>query len=357
MVGFAGWLGRGTVVLGLFACGAALGAGWKQGWIPVQLLSPETGRLAEPTVQEDSPAQNHSVPVGQTPLANDNLDAAFDLSILRRQQPSSVELATTVGRTSTPRANSATVDARPQESHYMPPAPGVQDDPPAALVQAQREPGPPRRDPAVRPVANEQDVLPLGERLAVLDEPIAQGEILDVHKELSHIYWHERSARPQIQTRLDQLAEQIFFLPQSHFIDPHVVATGDRLEAIAGPYKLTWEYLAKLNRTNPKRLQAGQKLKVLKGPFGAVVELADFTLTVHLHGYYVKRYSVGIGKDGSSPIGKFPVLNKVVNPQYTDPDGRVIAGDDPTNPLGERWIDLGNSYGRMTTSEPLTRKS
>ena len=99
-------------------------------------------------------------------------------------------------------------------------------------------------------------------------------------------------------------------------------------------------------------LQLGQKLKVVKGPFAAIVDLQDFTLTVHLQGYYVKRYDVGIGKDGSSPLGKFSVQNKVENPQYTGPDGRVISGDDPKNPLGERWIDLGDSYGIHGTIDP-----
>jgi LysM repeat protein len=131
-----------------------------------------------------------------------------------------------------------------------------------------------------------------------------------------------------------------------------VIQQGDRLEAIAKKYQLSWEYLAKLNRTEPRRIQIGQKLKVLKGPFGAVVDLNDFALTIHLQGYFVKRYEVCIGKDGSSPIGKFSVLNKVENPPYTGPDGKVIAADDPRNPLGERWIDLGESYGIHGTIDP-----
>jgi lipoprotein-anchoring transpeptidase ErfK/SrfK len=61
---------------------------------------------------------------------------------------------------------------------------------------------------------------------------------------------------------------------------------------------------------------------------------------------------VGIGKDGTSPIGKFAVLEKIENPQYTDPDGKVIEGDDPANPLGERWIGLGDSYGIHGTIDP-----
>lgn len=131
-----------------------------------------------------------------------------------------------------------------------------------------------------------------------------------------------------------------------------MIEPGEQLRTMAQKQQLSWEYLAKLNRVDPKRIRAGQRLKMINGPFAAVVELDDFSMTVHLLGYYVKRFPVGVGKDGASPIGKFAVLNKVVNPQYTDPNGKVIDGDDPQNPLGERWIDLGNSYGIHGTIDP-----
>ena len=65
----------------------------------------------------------------------------------------------------------------------------------------------------------------------------------------------------------------------------------------------------------------------------------------------MKRYKVGIGKDGTSPIGEFTIKDKLVNPTYYGPDG-VIAADDPKNPLGEYWIDIGDSYGIHGTIEP-----
>lgn len=194
--------------------------------------------------------------------------------------------------------------------------------------------------------------MELAQVLQQVDQQISAGEFLPAHKELSRIYWEQPDDRSRIRSRLESTANVIFFQPQPHFIEPYVIQPGDRLESIAKKYKLSWEYLSQLNRTQPTRIQAGKRLKVLKGPFGAAVDLQDFALTIHLQGYYVKRYEIGIGKDGSSPLGKFPVLNKVANPQYTDPEGRVIEGDDPQNPLGERWVDLGNSYGIHGTIEP-----
>lgn len=67
-------------------------------------------------------------------------------------------------------------------------------------------------------------------------------------------------------------------------------------------------------------------------------------------GYYkdgilVREFSVATGKAGSeTPRGKFTIVNKIVNrPFYSG----GIAGGDPRNPLGDRWLGLhiGSTYG------------
>jgi lipoprotein-anchoring transpeptidase ErfK/SrfK len=158
--------------------------------------------------------------------------------------------------------------------------------------------------------------------------------------------------RPVIADRITKTAVSIYFSPQPHYMEPYVVQSNDQLRLVADKYRVPYEYLAKLNRIDPRKIRPEQKLKVIKGPFSAVVDLSDFELTLHAHGYYVKKYSVGTGRDNATPIGKFTVLNKVYNPQYTDPDGKVIDSDDPANPLGDRWIDLGDSYGIHGTTDP-----
>ena len=97
----------------------------------------------------------------------------------------------------------------------------------------------------------------------------------------------------------------------------------------------------------------GQKLKVVPGPFAAVVFPDRYELVIHLHGSYVKSYRVGVGKDGTTPIGTFTVKNKMVDPTYYGPEG-IIPHNDPKNPLGERWIDIGDGYGIHGTIEPET---
>jgi lipoprotein-anchoring transpeptidase ErfK/SrfK len=79
---------------------------------------------------------------------------------------------------------------------------------------------------------------------------------------------------------------------------------------------------------------------------------------------YVTSFPVGLGKDDSTPLGKWQVEpdRKVKNPEYDSPRGEgVIEADDPKNPLGEFWIGLAGldgdavgkeSYGIHGTIEP-----
>lgn len=200
------------------------------------------------------------------------------------------------------------------------------------------------------PALSLPDTTELG--LRAIDQLIESGDDVAAHREMSNVYWNRPELRPAIQERIEATAQRIYFSPQPHYMIPHVVQPGDQLRKIATKYQLSWQYLAKLNRIEPRRMQAGQKLKVVKGPFSAMVDLSDFELTVHSHGYFVRKYRVGVGRDDSSPTGTFAVQNKVIDPQYTDPDGNVIASGAPNNPLGKRWIDIGDGFGIHGTIQP-----
>ncbi len=179
---------------------------------------------------------------------------------------------------------------------------------------------------------------------STIDQLIIDGEDVEANFQLSNLYWKRPEIRDQLLKRLSVVAYRIYFAPQPHYMDGHVVQTGDQLENIAKDYDVSWEYLAKLNRTDAKKIRPGQKLKVIRGPFAAVVDLSDREMTIHSHGHFVARFEVGIGQDSSSPIGTHKVTEKRRDPIYYGPEG-VIARDDPQNPLGEYWLDLGDDYG------------
>lgn len=230
---------------------------------------------------------------------------------------------------------------------------------PSRSARNGRDDVPPRRS-AVRQVGLETmgktaDDGPPTATLAKIDGLRDRGDYLAAHKLLSRMYWDKPQWRKAIRRRLEMTARTIYFDSRVHLIKPYTVQPGERLATIAKKYRVSWQYLARLNDMAPTpqraaRLRAGERLKVIKGPFSAVVDLSDREITIHHYGYFVCRFPVGIGKDGRTPLGKFKVEDKVEDPPYTGTDERTgrryrIAPDDPRNPLGKRWISIGNSYG------------
>ncbi len=179
-----------------------------------------------------------------------------------------------------------------------------------------------------------------------------EDQILDAHSQLSALYWKYPEHRSLLAASIQQSAATIFASPERHFGEPHLVNYGETLESIGREYGVPWTYLSRLNRVKPSQLQAGKELKVVRGPFGAVVDLSRMTLTVHAHGWYIQHYPIGIGRADSTPAGRFQVQEKLENPVWYRPEGGVVAADDPQNPLGEFWLGLGNHIGIHGTIDP-----
>jgi hypothetical protein len=175
--------------------------------------------------------------------------------------------------------------------------------------------------------------------------------------------------------RMAKLNESLIFGRRAYRNDPfagaYTVRSGELLQTIARNHGLGWEFLGRLNNiSDPRRLRAMQTLKVVKGPFHAVVSKRAFTLDVYLGSpgqagaMYVTTFNVGLGKDSSTPTGTWVAHNKLKNPEYYSPRGEgIIPADDPANPLGEYWIGLrgiegqalgSESYGIHGTIEPET---
>ena len=242
-------------------------------------------------------------------------------------------------------ANPFMTDNRIQPASFEPPD----------LTSDSTPPIPPKTDVVqAAAVRSAESVLSAetGATLRNVDTMLQQDRVVDAHYALSALYWKEPEQRAVFQRRLESTAAQIFTDPHRHFGEPYLVQPGDTLESIGATYNMPWQYLAMLNRLDPKDLQAGQELKVMKGPFEAIVDLSRFELTVHAHGYYVHRYSIGTGKSGSTPVGSFQVRERLENPVWYNPDGGQVAADDPQNPLGEYWIGLGDHIGIHGTIDP-----
>jgi lipoprotein-anchoring transpeptidase ErfK/SrfK len=165
---------------------------------------------------------------------------------------------------------------------------------------------------------------------------------------------------------LSEISKTVVFsskrFADDEFGGSYSVQSGESLQKIARQHDVTWELLCRLNGlSDPRRLRAGATIKVLKGPMHAVVSKSKFTMDIYFgspggpDSMYVTTFGVGLGRDDSTPTGKWMVepQRKIKNPVYYSPRGEgIIDADDPKNPLGEYWLGLtgidGHAVGKMS---------
>ncbi len=163
------------------------------------------------------------------------------------------------------------------------------------------------------------------------------------------------AVREEVKSQLSKLSERWLFSHEVQADDTLTelcrVKPGDLLAKIGDSYKVPYQILQEINGiSRPETLQAGQTIKVINGPFHAVVSKSTYTMDLYLQDKYVKSYRVGIGESGrrETPTGLWRVRpgDKLIKPTWTDPDtGRTYVADDPDYPLGSRWIGLEGLEG------------
>lgn len=84
-----------------------------------------------------------------------------------------------------------------------------------------------------------------------------------------------------------------------------------------------------------------------------MVNLDKKHLTLMLGGTYAGRFKIGLGREYPAAEGQFVVTDKLVNPTYHGLE-RAMDADDPANPLGERWIGLGEFMSIHGTNNPAS---
>jgi len=179
------------------------------------------------------------------------------------------------------------------------------------------------------------------------------------------------SEQQTIRDLIAELNDDLIFSPTPYSGDPltavHTVKSGDLLIKIAPQYKTTYQLIERINKINANRITVGQRLKIIKGPIHARVYKSQFRLDLFAaqddgRWVYLTSFPVGLGEEGSTPIGPFKVVDKVENPAWTNRRTNEHFGrDDPKNPIGEHWIRLEGAndqtrglqgYGIHGTIEP-----
>lgn len=164
----------------------------------------------------------------------------------------------------------------------------------------------------------------------------------------------EGQPRESMRRTLETINSEIFFNPSIPSPDcvTHVVQRGDTLANVCAQNKKDVYFsrlLMKINNiSDERRVRLNQKLKVPQGQFSAVVQKHAHRLIVLLNGQYIKEYSVALGATATpTPEGRFVIdNNKMINPDWYAPDGKIIRYGEPQNILGTRWLGFKESEGR-----------
>ena len=141
-----------------------------------------------------------------------------------------------------------------------------------------------------------------------------RGDLAEGHKLLTR--WHDDpSLTPTDAERVDallsQLAGTVVYSTEHRLAPAHVVKQGETLETIAKEYNVPWQLLAKINGVAAAdQVRPGQELKVLRGPFSAVVDLTRKQLSLTVDGRYAGKFPVTVSPGHAIADGEWLVGNK-----------------------------------------------
>jgi len=145
--------------------------------------------------------------------------------------------------------------------------------------------------------------------------------------------------RAEVYKMIEGLNQNLLWTPyKSKDVYRHAIRKGDTLSVIAKRYNSTEAFIKKINGMRSNRIIAGKSLLVPVRDMSIVVSKSNYELIVYYGKYYLKRYPVGLGKEGKTPVGKFVIDVKRIKPTWYPGDGRVVPYGDPEHPLGTRWL-------------------
>ncbi|HEX3998091.1 MAG TPA: LysM peptidoglycan-binding domain-containing protein [Pirellulales bacterium] len=146
----------------------------------------------------------------------------------------------------------------------------------------------------------------------------------------------------QLNDLLGRLAGTVVYSRQHLLLPPYEVQPGDRLETIAANYQVPAALLAKINGiADPDHPPVGAKLKVIRGPFMALVSMNKRDLTLLVQQCFAGRFTLaGVGKDAAALSGDFKVDWKSLDGNIPPPEAGMKYPH-----AGSHWIDFHAPFG------------
>jgi LysM repeat protein len=214
----------------------------------------------------------------------------------------------------------------------------------------------------------------------VIRASLDRGDLSHAHQLLTQWYGDPTLTTDetrQVETLLGQLAGTVIYSTEHRLEPPYTVRSGETLETIAQAHDVPWQLLAKINGiAAADQVRPGQQLKVVRGPFSAVVDLRRNQLILMVQGRYAGRFAADPLSGGvigaAAPESEYVVVEKAAAPAKAsayDLPGQARAGsrylvlrkadarpDMPTGSLligGKEAIDIRPSPSTQTLNYPL----
>lgn len=201
-------------------------------------------------------------------------------------------------------------------------------------------------------------------------EAFDSGDYINARHQLSQaLKGLKNPTKVNAQVMLDSIAKKLSFsrqiFPGDTTAESYHVKQRETPASVVKDFAITAELFMKINNIpNARSMIAGKNYKVIKGPFNVVIHKKTFELHVFLRDYFIKKYSIGLGRDNSTPVGEFLAGSRLEKPPWPGEDpktGRrvLMHHGDPNYPLGDHWISLQQDgkdtpYGIHGTNEPET---
>jgi LysM repeat protein len=219
------------------------------------------------------------------------------------------------------------------------PRPAGNAPPAGAMTALEITPGAPAPAVAEQP----QSSLYSATRLAV-QAALDRGELSQALLLLSDWYG-DPSLSPaetqEVNLLLSQLAGSVIYSTEHRLEPPYMVQAGEGLQGIAQKYDVPWQLLAKINGlSGPEELQPGKQLKVVRGPFSALVDLSQHRMTLMLDRRYAGQFAIEVDPTTSVEEGHWTINQKLITP------GNVgLMSSSPSAPSDQKSIMMTNTSG------------
>jgi hypothetical protein len=164
---------------------------------------------------------------------------------------------------------------------------------------------------------------------------LGDGKLLEAHALLSAWYGNPDLA-PADELRLvellGKLAGTIIYAKETHLLEQaHITRENETLKSIADQYGVPARLLAKINGIDEQQpLRPGEKLKVVRGPFDAVVDLQRKEVSLLLRGQYA---------------GRFKIVRTGVRPDQFKNVATELQVKEKSNVRGEHLVGLERNFG------------